>query len=229
MNPLAAPALAAVLGLALSVQASAEATDPQSEAARAALLIDTIRVNDCAMTEDEADEILPRLGFDHIETGFFVEVLFQAGLVSPSEDFSAVVLSDVLCAGDPAQDEARFADALAAYDPEAAPPPPGIDEATLLAVVRDELGEGFMRAMMPIHVEARGCRLDLGDRDAAVAGLVEFATLNVAMMLNVPVPLPEAVDAELRALAGAAIDAPGDDYDLTEDRLTLIDCSLETE
>ena len=86
-----------------------------------------------------------------------------------------------------------------------------------------------MRSMMPIHVEARGCSIDLGDHEAAVSGLVDFATLNIAMMLNAPLPLPEAVDAELRALAGAAIDEPGGAYERTEERLTLIDCSVETE
>ena len=224
-----APALAVVLTLGLSVPGLSQAPGASPDFARAALLIDTVRQNECAMTEEQAEQALPELGFDPAETGFYVEVLFEGGMVSLSDDMRTLMLSDALCAGDPAQDEARFADAFATYDAGEAPPSPGIDEDALLALVRDELGEGFMRGMMPIHVEAQGCSLDLSDREAAVSGLVDFATLNVALMLNAPLPLPEAVDAELRALAGAAIDEPGDAFERSEDRLTLIDCSMETE
>ena len=229
MKHLALPALGVVLALGPAIPAFAQTPDTSPDFARAALFIDTVRQNDCAMTEGQAEEALPELGFDPVETGFYVEVLFEGGMVSLSDDMRTLMLSDALCAGDPAQDEARFADAFASYDAAEVPPAPGIDEAALLALVRDELGEGFMRSMMPIHVEARGCSIDLGDHEAAVSGLVDFATLNIAMMLNAPLPLPEAVDAELRALAGAAIDEPGGAYERTEERLTLIDCSVETE
>ena len=225
MKQLAAPALAAALALALAAPALAQAID----SARAALFIDTIRQNDCAMTEEQAEASLPELGFDPAETSEYVEVLFEAGMVSLSEDMRTLILSEALCAADPGGDEARFAAALEAFDAGGPPPATGMGEAELLAIVRDQLGEGFMRGMMPIHVEAQGCSVDLDDREAAISGLVEFATLNVAMMFNMPVPLPEAVDAEVRAQAGAAMDAPGDEYELTEDRLTLIDCTLQTE
>lgn len=101
---LAATALAACL----ASPALADSLDP----ARAALFIDTIRGNDCAMTEEQAGTMLPPLGFDQMETSGYVEVLFRADLVMLDHDRQVLTLADQLCAADAAGDAATFARAV---------------------------------------------------------------------------------------------------------------------
>jgi hypothetical protein len=81
---------------------------------RAALLIETIRANGCAMTEDEVEPILVGLDYDAAEAQAIVAVLLEADAVGFDEDWN-IFLSEDLCAADPAQDAAFFA---AAADPQ---------------------------------------------------------------------------------------------------------------
>jgi len=81
---------------------------------RAALLIGTIRANDCAMTEDEAAATLPGLDYDQAEVEGIVSALVDVGAVGFDEDWT-IFLSEDLCAADPAQDATVFA---AAVDPQ---------------------------------------------------------------------------------------------------------------
>jgi hypothetical protein len=85
---------------------------------RAAIFVEALRVNDCAMSIEEAPELLPPLGLEPAEVQDFVDVLFTAGLVSLSEDMQILSLAEPLCVADA---EASQAMIEAAYDaPESA-------------------------------------------------------------------------------------------------------------
>lgn len=87
---------AALAALLLTVAAPAWADTPE----RAALLVDAMRDNGCAMTGDEADAILPDVGLSVDEVDAAISVLYPVELVTLSGDGEALVLSDVLCAAD---------------------------------------------------------------------------------------------------------------------------------
>ncbi|MCW1932921.1 hypothetical protein [Pararhodobacter zhoushanensis] len=70
---------------------------------RAALMVDAIRANECAMASDQAEAALGPLGLDAVEVQAFVDTLYGAGLVSISADMSVLSLQPILCnAGDDA-------------------------------------------------------------------------------------------------------------------------------
>lgn len=96
------------LAACLASPALGDTIDP----ARAALFIDTIRGNDCAMSEEQAGTILPALGFDQEETSGYVELLFLADLVMLDHDRQVLTLAEQLCAADAAGDAATFARAV---------------------------------------------------------------------------------------------------------------------
>ncbi len=87
---------AALAALLLTVGLPAWADTP----ARAALLVDAMRDNGCAMTGDEADAVLPGMGLSVDEVDAAISVLYPAMLVMLSDDGEALVLSEALCAAD---------------------------------------------------------------------------------------------------------------------------------
>lgn len=85
---------------------------PDFDPARGADLVAIIRENDCAMSDEQAGEILPDRDFAPGITRDIVSLMIEYDLADVSPDGSAVVLSDALCGGDPAGDAAVLADAL---------------------------------------------------------------------------------------------------------------------
>lgn len=65
---------------------------------RAAMMVDAVRANGCAMTGEQAEGALAPLGLDGIEVQMFVDTLFGAGLVTMSDDMEELRLSEALCA-----------------------------------------------------------------------------------------------------------------------------------
>jgi len=85
--------IAAALGLCL-VAAPALAFTPE----RAALMVDAVRANGCMMTGDQAEGMLAPLGLGGDEVQAFVDTLFGGALITLSEDFDTLTLSEALCA-----------------------------------------------------------------------------------------------------------------------------------
>jgi hypothetical protein len=82
------------LGLALSLAAApALAFTPD----RAALMVDAVRANGCAMTSEQAEGALAPLGLDGVEVQMFVDTLYGAGLVTMSDDMEELLLAPQLC------------------------------------------------------------------------------------------------------------------------------------
>ncbi len=212
-------ALACVLGFGLGPAAAAAGTDDNDAPAR---FIAAVRDAGCTMTEEAAAVALAPLGPEPYATVEYVEVLMSAGLASLSDDFSTLTLSSALCAADPARDAETYAAALAAYvPPEVQPPDP--DE--MLAFLRADLGPDYVRAMAEFHAEETGCALDLSDPAVAAARLVELFAGDVAAIYGVALPLPAAVEAELRVLVDAFLQDPGPAFRREADRLILPDCT----
>lgn len=88
---------------------------PEFEPARGAELIATIRGEDCRLTDELAQEMLPDLGFTPIETRDIVAVMVDGEMATVNEDGTELVLSDATCAGDPAADEPALAALLASW------------------------------------------------------------------------------------------------------------------
>lgn len=176
------------------------------------------------MTETEAATRLAAMGYTADETVGYVEVLLEAGLVTLSEDFQELRLSEALCAADPAADAAAFATALAAYE-AARPAPEPLDAATLLALVRDEFGPGAVAEMAAFQATVEGCRLEHADRAALAAALQAMMAEHVAMVFAVPLPLPAAVAAELAAAVDGFLADPGPDFAVEGGRIVLTDCT----
>lgn len=86
----------ALAALLLAFAAPALADTPE----RAALLVDAMRDQGCAMTGDEADAVLPGVGLSVEEVDVAISVLYPAALVTLSGDGEALVLSEALCAAD---------------------------------------------------------------------------------------------------------------------------------
>lgn len=211
-------ALTAALALFLAA-GPALAGDP----GRAALFIDAIRANGCAMTEAEAAETLPGLGFDQDETRLLVEVLYEATLVGFSENWDSLILAQELCEADPAQDEGTYAEALAAF--EAAPRgPEPLSEDEALAVLRDDLGLDFLRDFGAYIASAHGCGFDLDDPQASDALLVHFVSDYMSQIYGVPLPAPEALAGEIETLVAAFLADPGPTFAVEPGRLSVIDC-----
>lgn len=101
LSSVLAPVLAPVVALLL-LAAPAAAFSPD----RAALMVDAVRANGCAMTADEAAAQLAPLGLDPVEVQAFVDTLYGAGLVTISDDNDRLMLSQDLC-------DAAAADSLA--------------------------------------------------------------------------------------------------------------------
>lgn len=80
---------------------------------RAMILVDAVRANDCAMTEAEANAVLPTLGLSMPEAQGFIDLLFRAGLAEYSEERQALILPEPFCA---ASAEDALAQLTAAYD-----------------------------------------------------------------------------------------------------------------
>ena len=126
--------LAAALCLAL-VPAPLWAFTPES----AALMVDAIRAQDCALSGERADEVLGPLGLEPIEVQAIVDTLYGAGLFALSDDALILSLTPDLCAAEgegalaliTAAFEAQESD-LARWQPDF-PPESG---AELIAVVR---------------------------------------------------------------------------------------------
>lgn len=85
--------LAATLALTLAAS-PALAFTPE----RAALMVDAVRANGCALRGDQAEGALAPLGLDGAEVQAFVDTLYGAELVTVSDDLQTLTLSDALCA-----------------------------------------------------------------------------------------------------------------------------------
>lgn|GEM_PF-1628609 len=80
---------------------------------RAAMLVQAMRDNGCAMNGNEADATLPALGLTPDEVQVSISVLYPAGLVVPSEDDgNALSLAPQLCDADEEQSQALIAEAF---------------------------------------------------------------------------------------------------------------------
>ncbi len=86
---------------------------PAQTADGGARLVQAIRANGCAMTEAQAAETLPGLGFTMDETQAYVVHLVPLGAVvlddASTFDDQTLRLSPALCQADPAADAALFA------------------------------------------------------------------------------------------------------------------------
>tara|TARA_R110002124_G_scaffold54062_3_gene154279 strand:- start:7882 stop:8571 length:690 start_codon:yes stop_codon:yes gene_type:complete len=96
-------------------EASLEPWRPDFPAERGAALIGIVRGNDCALTEEEAGQLLPGAGFDPVLTRDIVTVMLDTGLVTIDPEIARIQLSDGLCAADAASDEATVSDAVALW------------------------------------------------------------------------------------------------------------------
>lgn len=88
---------------------------PDFEPARGAELVAVLRGNDCGMTDQQAGEMLPGLGFDPVITRDIVTLMLETELASVSDDGAAVMLSESLCAAAPDGDAAALEAALAEW------------------------------------------------------------------------------------------------------------------
>ncbi|HHX88400.1 MAG TPA: hypothetical protein GX700_01300 [Paracoccus sp.] len=180
--------------LLLSVAAPALADTP----VRAAVLVDAMRENGCAMTDAEAEAVLPGLGLGADEVQAAVSALYPAGLVDLSEDGAALVLSGGLCAA--GGDEA-LALITAAFDaaPVLEPWAPAITAeqgAALIGALRDNgcaLAEDAAAEVLPA--------LGLGmaeTRDAVAvlmqAGVVDLSADGATLSLSGEVCAADAAD-----------------------------------
>lgn len=127
-------AAAPILALAFAVPALAFTPD------RAAMMVDAVRANGCAMAGDEAQGALAPLGLDALEVHSFVDTLFGAGLVALSEDGNVLRLTEPLCAADPEAALAMIEGAFEAAEPQLTRWVPDFAPergATLIGAVRD--------------------------------------------------------------------------------------------
>ncbi|WP_323036509.1 hypothetical protein [Pararhodobacter sp.] len=67
---------------------------------RAGIMVDAVRANGCTMAGSEAPGALEPLGLESVEVQTFVDVLFNAELVTLSEDMQTLSLSEALCASE---------------------------------------------------------------------------------------------------------------------------------
>lgn len=222
-SPALALALALAMGLSLTVTPALAQGLPEADPARAALLIDTIRANDCGLTEEEAAETLPDLGFEMEESQGIVMVLIVTALA----DFEGerLVLAESLCQADPDEDPALFtaaAERVAELDatPRAEPP---VEE--VLSQIREGLGQPFVRGAIEALAEAEDCALDLSDPAALRAELIGFLSTYVSIILALSQPLDPAVTDELGAMVDDFLAAPGPDFAERDGRLVLDGCA----
>lgn len=89
---------------------------PEFEPARGAELVAIIRNNDCGMSDQQAGEMLPDLGFDPGITRDIVTLMLETDLATVAEDGMSVALIPMLCDADPAGDADVLAQALAAWN-----------------------------------------------------------------------------------------------------------------
>lgn len=108
--------IAAALGLCL-VAAPALAFTPE----RAALMVDAVRANGCMMTGDQAEGMLAPLGLGGDEVQAFVDTLFGGELITLSEDFDTLTLSEALCAVEGDESLALITAAFVAQEAEMGP------------------------------------------------------------------------------------------------------------
>jgi len=99
--------LSAFLLFALAAPALAETPE------RAMIFVEAVRANDCAMTEAEANQVLPGLGLGMDEVQGFIDLMFRAGLADYDEERQAVVMPSAFCAASP---EDALAQITAAFD-----------------------------------------------------------------------------------------------------------------
>jgi hypothetical protein len=62
-----------------------------------AMFIDAIAANDCSMTEDEAEELMPAAGITREVSGAIAVHLVESGLAVRAEDMKLLTLSDEIC------------------------------------------------------------------------------------------------------------------------------------
>ena len=165
---------------ALLLSAAAPAlADTAARAAVAVVLVDAMRENGCAMTDAEAEAVLPGLGLGADEVQAVVTALYPAGLVDLSEDGAALVLTGGLCA---ASGDEALALITAAFDaaPVLEPWAPGITAeqgAALVGALRDNdcaLAEDEAAEVLP----ALG--LDMAATRDAVAVLMQAGAVDLS-------------------------------------------------
>jgi len=198
-----------------------EPWSPQVSPVQGAALIAALRDNGCAMTEDEAAELLPGLGLDMALTRDAVGVLLDAGVVTLSEDGGTLRLNAAVCAADPDDDALLFAEALADF----VPMPPMTSGADPLEVLTGQFGLDGIRAMTELYVEINGCSIGLGERSAAEGAIAGFVAEQMTMIFNFAPDWPEDARAELHRLVGEVLDDPGPAFVRDGDTLTLTNCT----
>lgn len=78
---------------------------------RGAQLVGVVRAEGCTLSDARAGEVLPPLAFTPVEARDIVSTLVEMEHAGVAEDGSSMVLSDALCAADPAGDVA-FVEAM---------------------------------------------------------------------------------------------------------------------
>lgn len=114
--------LALVLAAFEGQEAQLRPWRPEFEPARGADLVAIIRANDCAMTDQQAGEILPDQGFDPVITRDIVTLMLETGLAAIAEDGASVSLAADLCGADGTADAAALEAALAEWIARSAAP-----------------------------------------------------------------------------------------------------------
>lgn len=89
---------------------------------RAEIMVGAVRAESCTLNGDRAGDVFAPLGLDPMEVQSFVDLLFEAGLVSISESGEELSLSDALCAADSVASLEMLTDAFAASEQAALEP-----------------------------------------------------------------------------------------------------------
>lgn len=169
-----------------------ERVDP----ARGADFIGAVRTAGCLMSEDQAEAILPPLGFAPEDVQDIAGLLMITGRAGMAGDSFA--LHPDLCTADAAGDADEMVAALAEFA-----------AGGVLGPVDDELVRGALVAM----ALSADCTLDAADPAALAAAVAEWLNLDAGV---------EAAD--LDALTAGVIAAPGPEFSLNAGQLRLDSC-----
>ncbi|MCX7890343.1 MAG: hypothetical protein N2422_11570 [Rhodobacteraceae bacterium] len=181
---------------------------PGGALSRAAAFVGTIRDNGCRMTTGEADSRLAPMGFTPEETRAYARIMLDAGVATVDAEGGTLVLSQALCAADPAVDRTIFSDLLSDA------PDPVLEQVQAFGV------QG-VSALLWLRYRDAGCVIDVSDTEKAVADLTE----TVALDAGFPQEMSDAARAALKDLVGAFIASPGPRFAAEPGRLVAQDCT----
>lgn len=174
---------------------------------RGAAFVQVLRANGCAMSEDQAAQILPAAGFGKDEITAYLDPLLSGSHAMLDEAIRGLRLSDDLCKAAPDADAALFAAAVSPLEQD-------------LADVR-RLSDAALRARIGDQFTAAGCRIEMTDR----AGVIGMLTAFQVAMLGLPEAAPGTpAHDEMARRIDQFLTNPGPLYTISADALTLIAC-----